>query len=78
MRATEADVHFVIMKLQKQAGWSTTNKAQVSPVLEYNEQKRFAKIVKCRQIVQLETAGIEEELKDFNVALLAKAFRGEL
>ena len=48
------------------------------PVPEYDEQKRFAEIAKRRQLIQLETAGIEEELKAFHVALLAKAFRGEL
>ena len=48
------------------------------PVPEYVEQKRFAEIAKRRQLVQLETAGIENELKVFQSALLAKAFRGEL
>jgi len=48
------------------------------PVPEYDEQKRFAEIAKRRQFIQLETAGIEEELKAFHAALLAKAFRGEL
>lgn len=48
------------------------------PVPEYDEQKRFAEIAKRRQLIQLETAGIEEELKAFHAALLAKAFRGEL
>ena len=48
------------------------------PVPEYDEQKRFADIAKRRQLIQLETAGIEEELKAFHAALLAKAFRGEL
>jgi len=48
------------------------------PVPEYDEQKRFAEIAKRRQFVQLETAGIDEELKAFRVALLVKAFRGEL
>jgi len=78
MRATEADVHILIIKLQERAGWSTTNKAHVSPVPEYNEQKRFAEIAKRRQIIQSETGGIEEELKAFHAALLTKAFRGEL
>jgi type I restriction enzyme S subunit len=48
------------------------------PVPEYDEQKRFAEIAKRRQLIQLETAGIEEELNAFHAALLAKAFRGEL
>jgi type I restriction enzyme S subunit len=48
------------------------------PVPEYDEQKRFAEIAKRRQRIQLETAGIEEELEAFHAALLAKAFRGEL
>lgn len=48
------------------------------PVPEYDEQKRFTEIAKRRQIVQLETAAIEEELTAFHAALLAKAFRGEL
>ncbi|WP_084502995.1 restriction endonuclease subunit S [Desulfatirhabdium butyrativorans] len=48
------------------------------PVPEYDEQKRFAEIAKRRQLIQLESAGIEEELKAFHAALLAKAFRGEL
>lgn len=48
------------------------------PVPEHDEQKRFAEIAKRRQFIQLETAGIEEELKAFYAALLAKAFRGEL
>ena len=48
------------------------------PVPVYDEQKRFAEIAKRRQLIQLETAGIEEELKAFHAALLAKAFRGEL
>lgn len=48
------------------------------PVPEYDEQKRFAEIAKRRQLIQLETAGIEAELKAFHAALLAKAFRGEL
>ena len=48
------------------------------PVPEYDEQNRFAEIAKRRQLIQLETAGIEEELKAFHAALLAKAFRGEL
>jgi hypothetical protein len=78
MRATEADVHILIINLQEQAGWSTMNKAHVSPVPEYNEQKRFAEISKRRQIIQSETCGIEEELKAFHAALLTKAFRGDL
>jgi type I restriction enzyme S subunit len=48
------------------------------PVPEYDEQKRFAEIAKRRQLIQLETAGIEKELKAFHTALLAKAFGGEL
>jgi type I restriction enzyme S subunit len=48
------------------------------PVPEFDEQKRFAEIAKRRQLIQLETAGIEEELKAFHAALLAKAFRGRL
>jgi type I restriction enzyme S subunit len=48
------------------------------PLPEYGEQKRFSEIAKRRQMIQLETAGIEDDLKTFNAALLAKAFRGEL
>jgi len=48
------------------------------PVPEYHEQKRFAEIAKRRQFIQLETSGIEKELRTFHAALLAKAFRGEL
>jgi type I restriction enzyme, S subunit len=48
------------------------------PVPEYKAQKRFSEIVKRRQIIQMETAKIEEDMKAFSVALLAKAFRGEL
>lgn len=48
------------------------------PLPEYGEQKRFSEIAKRRQLIQLETAGIEDDLKTFNAALLAKAFRGEL
>lgn len=48
------------------------------PVPDYDEQKRFAKIAKSRQAIQLENASIEEDLKAFHAALLAKAFRGEL
>jgi type I restriction enzyme S subunit len=48
------------------------------PIPDYDGQKRFAEIAKRRQLIQLETAGIEEELKAFHAALLAKAFRGEL
>lgn len=48
------------------------------PVPEYDEQKLFSEIAKHRQLIQFETAGIEEELKAFHAALLAKAFRGEI
>lgn len=48
------------------------------PVPQYDEQQRFAEIAKRRQLIQTETAGIEENLKAFQGALLAKAFRGEL
>jgi len=48
------------------------------PVPDYDEQKRFAEIAKRRQLIQHETSDIEEELKAFHAALLAKAFRGEL
>lgn len=48
------------------------------PVPEYSKQKHFAKIAKRRQLIQLETADIEDQLKAFQSALLAKAFRGEL
>jgi type I restriction enzyme S subunit len=48
------------------------------PIPEFDEQKRFAEIAKRRQFIQLETAGIEEELQAFHAALLAKAFRGKL
>jgi len=48
------------------------------PVPEYGEQTRFSEIAKRRQLIQLETAGIEDDIKSFTAALLAKAFRGEL
>lgn len=48
------------------------------PVPEYEAQKRFSEIFKRRQRVQLETTKIEEDIKAFSTALLAKAFRGEL
>jgi restriction endonuclease S subunit len=48
------------------------------PVPEYDKQKHFAEIAKRRQLIQLETVGVEEELKAFHSSLLAKAFRGEL
>ncbi|MDH4100207.1 MAG: restriction endonuclease subunit S [Nitrospirota bacterium] len=48
------------------------------PVPRYDEQQRFSEIAKRRQLIQLETRGIEDEMKTFLSALLAKAFRGEL
>lgn len=48
------------------------------PIPDYAGQKRFAEIAKRRQIVQQESADIEEDMKSFTAALLAKAFRGEL
>lgn len=48
------------------------------PVPEYDEQQRFAQIVKSRQLIQSENVDIGEGLKIFQPALLAKAFRGEL
>jgi type I restriction enzyme S subunit len=48
------------------------------PVPAFDEQKRFAEIAKRRQLIRCEMAGIEGELKVFNAALLAKAFRGDL
>lgn len=48
------------------------------PVPDYDEQKRFAKIARRRQLVQQESVSIEEDMKSFKAALLAKAFRGEL
>jgi type I restriction enzyme S subunit len=48
------------------------------PVPAYNEQKRFSEIVKRRQLIQAEEARIDDDLKAFYSALIAKAFRGEL
>lgn len=48
------------------------------PVPDYEEQVRFSELAKRRKLIQKETAAIAEELKVFNLALLAKAFRGEL
>ncbi|MEW6657226.1 MAG: restriction endonuclease subunit S [Thermodesulfobacteriota bacterium] len=48
------------------------------PVPDYDEQKRFAEIARRRQLVQQESAGIEDDMKSFKAALLSKAFRGEL
>jgi type I restriction enzyme S subunit len=48
------------------------------PVPDYDEQKRFAELARRRQLVQQESAGIEEDMKSFTSALLVKAFRGEL
>jgi len=48
------------------------------PIPDYAEQKRFAEIARRRQLAQQESAGIEEDMKSFKAALLAKAFRGEL
>jgi type I restriction enzyme S subunit len=48
------------------------------PVPDYTEQKRFAEIAKRCSIIQIETAGIEEDVKLFTSALIAEAFRGEL
>jgi type I restriction enzyme S subunit len=48
------------------------------PVPDYDEQKRFAEIAKRRQLIQQESASIEDDVKSFTAALLAKAFRGEL
>ena len=48
------------------------------PVPDYQEQKRFAEMAKRRRAIRRECATIEQELKIFQSALLAKAFRGEL
>ena len=48
------------------------------PVPDYHEQKRFAEMAKRRRTIRRECATIERELKIFQSALLAKAFRGEL
>lgn len=48
------------------------------PVSDYDEQRRFAEIVKRRQLVQQQSIGIVADMKIFSAALLAKAFRGEL
>ena len=48
------------------------------PVPNFDEQKRFSEIARRRQSIQLETAGIDQKIKAFNAALLAKAFRGKL
>jgi type I restriction enzyme S subunit len=48
------------------------------PVPDYEEQVRFSEIAKRRQLVQMEAAGIMGDMKLFNAALIAKAFRGEL
>lgn len=48
------------------------------PVPDYDEQKRFAEIAKRRQLIRQESGEIEEEVKLFTSALLAKAFWGEL
>jgi type I restriction enzyme S subunit len=48
------------------------------PVPDYHEQKRFAEMAKRRRAIRRECATIEKELKIFQSALLAKAFRGEL
>jgi type I restriction enzyme S subunit len=48
------------------------------PVPDYDKQKRFSEIAKRRELVQQESFGINEDVKTFNAALLAKAFRGEL
>jgi type I restriction enzyme S subunit len=50
----------------------------IVPVPDYDEQRRFAEIVKRRQLVQQESIGIVTDMKMFSAALLAKAFRGEL
>jgi type I restriction enzyme S subunit len=48
------------------------------PVPDYLEQKRFSEIAKRRQFIQQESTEIAKEVKTFTLALLAKAFRGEL
>lgn len=48
------------------------------PVPEYEEQKRFSEVARRRQLIQQETVKLEDDLKVFTAALLAKAFRGEL
>ncbi|MDD4997158.1 MAG: restriction endonuclease subunit S [Syntrophales bacterium] len=48
------------------------------PVPHHQEQKRFAEMAKRRRTIRWECASIEKELKIFQSALLAKAFRGEL
>jgi len=48
------------------------------PVPDYEEQIRFAELVKRRQAIQREATAIAEELAAFEGAVIAKAFRGEL
>ena len=65
------------------AGWNRTlglKKLEqiIVPVPDYQEQKRFAEVAKRRRIIRRECATIEKELKIFQSAILAKAFRGEL
>lgn len=48
------------------------------PVPDHQEQKRFAEVAKRRRTIRRECATIENDLKVFQSALLAKAFRGEL
>lgn len=48
------------------------------PVPDHQEQKRFAEMAKRRRSIRRECGTIENDLKVFQSALLAKAFRGEL
>ncbi len=48
------------------------------PVPDYHEQVRFAGMAERRRAIQRERTTVETELKTFQSALLAKAFRGEL
>ncbi len=48
------------------------------PVPDHQEQKRFAEMAKRRRAIRRECITIEQELKIFQSALFAKAFRGEL
>lgn len=48
------------------------------PIPEYEKQKRFSEVAKRRQLIEQESVKLEDDLKVFAPALLAKAFRGEL
>jgi restriction endonuclease S subunit len=48
------------------------------PVPPFEEQRRFAELVKRQREITKHAASITEDLRKFEAALLAKAFRGEL